>query len=172
MSCNVLPASWRHGWWIFTMPPCPIRASTNGNYCIYGQIRNRVCKNWHKNLTLVGKVMALLHGVCIMQFPCYHWTALNLCILLDFCNFECWPGTNVARFCAKKVYASSLWIINYANSNHPLNPGSQYDAGVAIEHWSWVSQEKVFFSLAIPDAKFFNNMIGWMLANTGDAMLT
>ena len=31
--------------------------------------------------------------------------------------------------------------------------------------------EKGFFSLVnyIPDVKFFANLIGWMLANTGDA---
>ena len=39
----------------------------------------------------------------------------------------------------------------------PVKSGSQYDA----------------VSLAIPDVKFFNYpiLIGWMLANAGDAML-
>ena len=52
-----------------------------------------------------------------------------------------------------------------------LRPGSQYDAGAM----SIVSVTgKVFFfyqSNCIPDVNFFNNLIGWTLANACDTML-
>ena len=66
-------------------------------------------------------------------------------------------------------------------SNVPLYPvltliyehGSQCDAG-AVSVTSVVSvTESLFFhqSNCIPDVKFFNNLIGWTLANTRDATL-
>ena len=54
-----------------------------------------------------------------------------------------------------------------------IGPGSQYDAG-AVSVTSIVSiMEKVFFhqSNCIPDVKFFDNLIGWTLANAHDATL-
>ena len=52
---------------------------------------------------------------------------------------------------------------------HVLKPGSQYDAGAA----SVVSvMEKSFYqSNCILDVKFFDNLIGWTLANAHDATL-
>ena len=47
----------------------------------------------------------------------------------------------------------------------PVKLGSQYDAGVVS-----VTGESIF-SFAIPDVKFFDNLITWTLANAGDAML-
>ena len=48
-----------------------------------------------------------------------------------------------------------------------IRPGPQYDAGAASV------TEKSFFhqSNCIPDVKFFDNLIGWMLANAHDATL-
>ena len=48
-----------------------------------------------------------------------------------------------------------------------VKPGSQYDAGVA----SVVSVTEKVFSPVIPDVKFFDNLIGWTLANACDATL-
>ena len=51
-----------------------------------------------------------------------------------------------------------------------VKPGSQYDTGAM----SVVSvMEKSFFhqSNCIPDVKFFDNLIGWTLANARDATL-
>ena len=51
---------------------------------------------------------------------------------------------------------------------HIVKPGSQYDAGAAS-----VTEKKSFFhhSNCIPDVKFFDNLIGWTLANAHDATL-
>ena len=54
-----------------------------------------------------------------------------------------------------------------------LKPGSQYDAG-ATSVTSVVSlTEKSLFhqSNCIPDVNFFDNLIGWTLANARDATL-
>ena len=49
-----------------------------------------------------------------------------------------------------------------------VKTGSQYDAGTVS-----ITEKKSFFhqSNCIPDVKFFDNLIGWMLANVRDATL-
>ena len=52
-------------------------------------------------------------------------------------------------------------------------PSSQYDAGATSVTSIVNITEKVFFhqSNYIPDVNFFNNLSGWMLANTCKATL-
>ena len=53
---------------------------------------------------------------------------------------------------------------------HPIKPGSQYDAGAASV--TSVTEKSLFHqSNCIPDVKFFDNLIGWTLANARDATL-
>ena len=51
--------------------------------------------------------------------------------------------------------------------------GSQYDTGAASVTSVVSIKGKVFFHQSnwIPDVKFFDNLIGWMLTNTRDATL-
>ena len=35
----------------------------------------------------------------------------------------------------------------------------------------WASPKKYIYIFTTPDVKFFNNLIGWMLANAGDATM-
>ena len=53
-------------------------------------------------------------------------------------------------------------------NNERVRLGSQYDTGAAS-----VTENVFFFhqSNCIPDVKFFDNLIGWTLANTHNAML-
>ena len=52
-----------------------------------------------------------------------------------------------------------------------LKPGSQYDAGTTSV--MSVTEKSLFFhqSNCIPDVKFFDNLIGWTLANARDVTL-
>ena len=57
-----------------------------------------------------------------------------------------------------------------------VRPGSQYDAGAAsvmsVVSVVSVTEKSLFHqSNCIPDVKFFNNLIGWTLANARNAML-
>ena len=51
-------------------------------------------------------------------------------------------------------------VCSVIHAKCPVKPGSQYDAGAVKV------TEKSFFhqSNCIPNVKFFNNLIGWMLA--------
>ena len=56
-----------------------------------------------------------------------------------------------------------------------LKPNLQYDAGAvsitSVVHMSITGKKLFPWSNSIPNVKFFDNLIGWMLANTRDATL-
>ena len=69
------------------------------------------------------------------------------------------------------VYTRTHFVLNNLFSC-TLKLGSQYDAGAAsIKSIMSVTRKSSFFyqSTFIPDIKSFDNLIGWTLANAGDA---
>ena len=54
----------------------------------------------------------------------------------------------------------------------PVKLGSQYDTkAVHREHCEHHEKRILHLSNSIPDVKFFDNLIGWTLANAGDTTL-
>ena len=71
-----------------------------------------------------------------------------------------------------QIQPSSRYSCRQSSDHSNVKPGSQYDAG-AVNITSVVSvMEKVFQqSNCIPDVKFFDNLIGWTLANARNVTL-
>ena len=83
------------------------------------------------------------------------------------------PGTTNIRFVTRAAPLISLTQYNTKCSTLRLIHNYYYDVGVASVTNIVSVTGKTIFSIIkfIPNVKFFNNLIGWMLANTGDVIL-
>ena len=110
---------------LWRVRPLKVTRLWGKNNCIYGQIINRVCKNRCKNSTLVGRRSCGVVWWCLYNtvalLPLHFAQSVHTVSLLSsYVTSNAGLEIVAAQFYAKKVYASILWIINYANTNCPL----------------------------------------------------
>ena len=90
---------------------------------------------------------------------------------MDHCGVS---GTSVASSNILPTLLKTMYVSELLYAHTSLKPGSQYyDAGAAsVTSIVSVKGKGIFHqSNWIPDIKFFDSLIGWMLANTCDTTL-